>query len=121
MMRIMEPASDSHAPPAGEQRADGRRAPRRPLNLTIRSRLNSRAVFVSLIDISETGCKVRGSLGFAEVGDRVTMNVGGIHAPLGTIAWVIDHHAGVAFEGEMHPAIVDHLCAANGVQPGALN
>jgi hypothetical protein len=37
------------------------------------------------------------------------MKVAGINAPLGTIAWVDGHFAGVAFEGTMHPAVLDHL------------
>ncbi len=81
------------------------------MSLTVKSRVRSRLVFVDLIDISEGGCKIRAKAGFAEVGDRVTMKVDGINAPLGSIAWVDGPVAGVAFEGAMHPAVIDHLCA----------
>jgi hypothetical protein len=91
-----------------------RSSKRRPLSLMVKSRVQSRVVFVDLIDISEGGCKIRGSTGFAQVGDRVVMKVGGINAPLGTIAWVDGKIAGVAFEGEMHSAVLDHLCAISG-------
>ena len=91
-----------------------RSSKRRPLNLLVKSRVQSRVVFVDMIDISEGGCKIRGSNGFAHVGDRVVMKVGGVNAPLGTIAWVNGRYAGVAFEGEMHSAVLDHLCAAMG-------
>jgi len=67
-------------------------------------------VFVDLVDLSEGGCKIRAKPGFAEVGDRVTMKVNGINAPLGTVAWVEGGMAGVAFEGAMHPAVIDFLC-----------
>ena len=80
----------------------------------VKSRVQSRVIYVDLIDISEHGCKIKASRGFASIGDRVTMKVGDIHAPLGKIAWVEDRFAGVAFEGEMHPAVLDHLCANNG-------
>ncbi len=80
------------------------------MSLTVKSRVRSRVVFVDLIDISEGGCKIRAKAGFAEVGDRVTMKVNGINAPLGTIAWVEGGMAGVAFEGAMHPAVIDYLC-----------
>ncbi len=80
------------------------------MSLTVKSRVCSRVVYVDLIDISEGGCKIRAKAGFAEVGDRVTMKVGGINAPLGTIAWVDGCLAGVAFEGAMHPAVLDFLC-----------
>lgn len=87
-----------------------RAAERRPIHVTVKSRVRSRVVYVDLIDISEGGCKIRAKAGFAEVGDRVTMKVGGMNAPLGSIAWVEGRVAGVAFEGAMHPAIIDYLC-----------
>lgn len=96
-----------------------RAAERRPISLTVKSRVRSRVVFVDLIDISEGGCKIRAKAGFAQVGDRVTMKVDGINAPLGSIAWVDGPVAGVAFEGAMHPAIVDHLCAGRPVRDTA--
>lgn len=90
-----------------------RSSKRRPLSLMVKSRVQSRVVFVDLIDISEGGCKIRGSSGFAQIGDRVVMKVNGVNAPLGTIAWVDGKLAGVAFEGQMHSAVLDHLCSAN--------
>lgn len=80
------------------------------MHLTVKSRVRSRVIFVDLLDLSEGGCKIRAKPGFAEVGDRVTMNVAGINAPLGSIAWVDGGLAGVAFEGSMHPAVIDYLC-----------
>jgi len=80
------------------------------MHLTVKSRVRSRLVFVDLVDLSEGGCKIRAKPGFAEVGDRVTMKVNGINAPLGTVAWVEGGMAGVAFEGAMHPAVIDFLC-----------
>jgi hypothetical protein len=87
-----------------------RASDRRPMSLTVKSRVRSRVVFVDLIDISEGGCKIKAKPGFAEVGDRVTMKVNGINAPLGCVAWVEGAVAGVAFEGAMHPAVIDYLC-----------
>ncbi|KPP89365.1 PilZ domain-containing protein [Erythrobacter sp. HL-111] len=91
-----------------------RTSERRPLSLVVRGRVRSRPVFVDLIDISEGGCKIRGTQGFASIGDRVVMKVGGVNAPLGTIAWVEGRIAGVAFEGQMHSAVLDYLCQAQG-------
>jgi len=81
----------------------------------VKSRLNTRVVFAHVIDISETGCKVRAGSGFAEVGDRVTMKIGDIYAPLGKVVWVESYQAGISFDGEMHPAIIDYLCSQNSV------
>ncbi len=97
-----------------------RSSDRRPLGLTVKSRVRSRVVYVDLLDISEGGCKIRAKAGFAEVGDRVTMKVNGINAPLGVIAWVEGGLAGVAFEGAMHPAVLDFLCEGPGAVPDAL-
>ncbi|WP_252257673.1 PilZ domain-containing protein [Erythrobacter aurantius] len=94
-------------------RAD-RSSERRPLDLMVKGRVQSRVVFVDLVDISEGGCKIKGSRGFAKEGDRITMKVGDISAPLGTVAWVQDRFAGVRFDGEMHPAVLDHLVATAG-------
>ncbi|MDP5102638.1 MAG: PilZ domain-containing protein [Erythrobacter sp.] len=87
-----------------------RTSERRPMSLMVKSRVRSRVVFVDLLDLSEGGCKLRGKPGFAEIGDRVTMKVGGVNAPLGSVAWVEGPVAGVAFEGAMHPAVIDFLC-----------
>ena len=91
-----------------------RSSERRPLSLLIRGRVQSRPIYADLIDISEGGCKLRGSRGFAQVGDRVTMKVGPVNAPLGKVVWVDDRIVGIRFEGEMHAAVLDHLCATNG-------
>jgi hypothetical protein len=87
-----------------------RASQRRPLSLLVKSRVRSREVYVDLIDISEGGCKIRAKPGFAQLGDRVVMKVNGINAPFGSIVWIEGAFAGIAFEGEMHPAIVDYLC-----------
>lgn len=92
-----------------------RSSDRRPISLLIKSRVESRVVFVDMLDISEGGCKVKGTRGFAQVGDRIVMKVAGINAPLGTVAWIEDRIAGVAFEGEMHSAVLDHLCSQQAV------
>ncbi len=91
---------------------------RRPFSLMVKSRVKSRVVFVDVIDISEGGCKVKASRGFASVGDRVTMKLGGINTPLGTIAWIDDRYAGIAFEGQLHQAVLDHLCENNSAHLG---
>ncbi len=93
-----------------------RSSERRPLSMMVRGRVRSRPIYVDLIDISEGGCKIKARPGFAEIGDRVVMKVSGVNAPLGTIAWVRDDVAGVAFDGQMHAAVLDHLCEQNGVK-----
>ena len=86
-----------------------RTAQRRPLHLLVRGRVQSRAIYADLIDISEGGCKLKASTGFANPGDRVTLRVNGINTPLGKVVWSDGKLAGIAFESKMHIAILDHL------------
>lgn len=94
-----------------------RSSERRPMSVTVKSHVRSRRVVVELLDISEGGCKIRGSSGFAALGDRVTMKINGINTPLGTVAWVNDDIAGIAFEGQLHPAMLDFLCNSSAAEP----
>ncbi|WP_298333378.1 PilZ domain-containing protein [uncultured Erythrobacter sp.] len=94
------------------QEDPSRTSNRRPLHLMIKGRVQSRAIYADLIDISEGGCKLRASSGFASVGDRVTMRLNGINAPLGKVVWIEGKVAGVAFESRMHVAVLDYLCAS---------
>lgn len=95
---------DKSQPPRGSDR--------RPLHLMVKGRVQSRAIYADLIDISEGGCKLRAGSGFASVGDRVTIRLNGINSPLGRVVWVEGKVAGVAFENPMHIAILDHLCTS---------
>ena len=85
---------------------------RRPLQLMVKGRVQSRAIYADVLDISEGGCKLRATAGFANVGDRVTIRMNGINAPLGKVVWADGTLAGVAFESRMHIAMLDHLCAS---------
>lgn len=87
------------------------RPQRRPLHLMIKGRVQSRSIYAKLIDISEGGCKLSATQGFANLGDRVTIRINGINAPLGKVVWIDGKTAGVTFESRMHVAVLDHLCA----------
>jgi c-di-GMP-binding flagellar brake protein YcgR len=82
------------------------------LHLLVKGRVQSRTIYADLLDISEGGCKLKASAGFANVGDRVTIRLNGINAPLGKVVWIEGKVAGVAFESKMHVAVLDYLCAS---------
>lgn len=71
--------------------------------------MRSRPLYVEVVDVSEGGCKVKGRPGFAEVGEKVMLRIDGVHTPVGQFVWVDGNYAGIAFEGRMHPAVIDHL------------
>lgn len=83
---------------------------RRQLQILVDGRLRSREVRIDLFDLSETGCKIKGRYGFVNEGETLSLKINGFKTPLGTVMWVEDHFAGVAFDGKLHPSVLDHIC-----------
>lgn len=71
--------------------------------------MHARPIWVDLIDVSETGCKLRGGHGFARKDENVSLVIDGIKAPLGKVVWAESREAGIAFDGQIHPAVLDFL------------
>lgn len=86
-----------------------RSSDRKRLDLLVQGRMRSRTLYVEVVDVSEGGCKIKGRHGFAEEGEIVSLKIDGVRTPLGKIVWVDREFAGIAFDGKMHPAVVDHL------------
>ena len=82
---------------------------RKPLHLMVEGRVRTRRVRVTVMDVSEGGCLLKGSPGFANVGETISLKLGSLQAPMGCVAWVEGQMAGVAFAGKLHPAMLDHL------------
>lgn len=83
---------------------------RRQMNILVDGRVRSRQVRVDLFDLSQEGCKIKGRRGFVTEGETLMLKIEGFKTPLGTVMWVEDEFAGVAFEGRLHPAVLDHIC-----------
>ena len=106
----------------GMQQTDSSRASdRKRLDLLVKGRSRSRPIFVEVIDVSEGGCKVKGGHGFARVGESILLRIDGVHTPVGKFVWVDGRYAGIAFEGKMHPGIVEHLYQKRVSEKQALN
>ena len=86
-----------------------RAAERKPLEMLVKGRSRSRPIYVEIVDVSEGGCKVKGSARFANVGESILLRINGVHTPVGEFVWVDGSYAGVSFQGKMHPAIIDYL------------
>lgn len=65
---------------------------------------------VSVCDLTSYGCKIVGSLGYLQLGSRVTLRPEGFENFLGVVRWVYEDEIGVEFEKPLHPAVVNHLC-----------
>ena len=87
-----------------------RTSDRKPLDILVEGRVRSRPICVELLDVSAGGCKIKGKMGFTQEGDTIALKVEGIRAPLGKVVWADGNYAGIAFDGRMHEAVIDHLC-----------
>lgn len=85
---------------------------RKPLNISVIGRIRTRPMKVAVENVSEGGCRLRGKAGFARVGETVSLKIEGISTPMGRVVWVESTLAGVAFDGTLHPAVLDFLCNA---------
>jgi hypothetical protein len=83
---------------------------RRPLAVAASLRTGSgHAREAELSDLSEAGCKLRLDAAPLDPEQRVVIRPGQIEGLSGVVRWSDGASAGIAFDGQLHPAIVDHL------------
>jgi hypothetical protein len=70
---------------------------------------NGRAREAELTDLSEAGCQLRIASGSVSPDQRVLVRPGALEGVTGIVRWSEGEAAGVAFDGEVHPAVVDHM------------
>lgn len=62
-----------------------------------------------LTDLSEAGCRLRVDPGSIAPNQHVLVRPASLEGVTGVVRWSEGETAGVAFDGEVHPAIVDHI------------
>lgn len=73
--------------------------------------LKARQFTVAITEISANGCRLQGDLGFAIIGDQLTLNVGSIGPLDATVRWATVDAAGVEFRERLEQGVVAYFTA----------
>lgn len=86
-----------------------RRSERQPLFLAARFRHGGQTSLCNLIDLSESGCRLRITANFVDVGSTVFIKLERLEALTGTVRWKDDDWMGIEFHEAVYRPVVDHL------------
>ena len=86
---------------------------RRMLVLAARLRRAGQMAFCEVVNLSETGCKLKAVACFAAVGVSVTIKPEALEVLTGTVRWKEDGWLGVEFHNSMYGPVVDHHAKTN--------
>ena len=86
---------------------------RRRLIFGARLRRAGQMTLCEVVDLSETGCKLKAVANFVEVSDSVTIKPEALEVLTGTVRWKEDGWLGVEFHRPMYGPVVDHLAKTN--------
>lgn len=64
---------------------------------------------VTIVDLSEHGCRIYDRDGALREGNSVSLRIGPIGPVEGTIRWHQNPYAGIRFENPLYPAVLDHI------------
>lgn len=64
---------------------------------------------VTIVDLSERGCRILDRLGYLPPGLAVTIRIGPIGPIDATVRWQKQPYAGIRFDNPLHPAVLDHI------------
>ena len=95
-----------------------RREDRYPLALDANCRTLHTRKNVSLWDLSSHGCRVALAGMELRVDQRIVLKTEGLEGLCGVVRWCNDEFAGVQFDHQLHPSVVDHLCRMNPAESG---
>ena len=86
---------------------------RQALFLAARFRRGGQTSVCDVIDLSESGCRLRIRANFVDVGDTVFIKPEGMETLAGTVRWKNDGWMGVEFLEAVYRPVVDHLVRAS--------
>ena len=90
-----------------------RESKRRRLVFSARLRSAGQMTLCEVVDLSETGCKLKAVANFVAVGDSVTIKPEALETLTGTVRWKDGGWLGVEFHYPMYGPVVDHLARTN--------
>lgn len=86
---------------------------RQRLAVAARLRRAGQMALCEVVNLSETGCKLKVTANFVAVGDSVSIKPEGLEAIAGTVRWKDDGWLGVEFHNSIYLPVVDHLVRTN--------
>lgn len=90
-----------------------RGAERQALFLAAQFRRGGQTSRCDVIDLSESGCRLRITANFVDVGDTVFIKLEGLEALAGTVRWKNDDWMGIEFHGAVYRPVVDHIVTSS--------
>ncbi|MFB0611227.1 PilZ domain-containing protein [Aurantiacibacter poecillastricola] len=66
---------------------------------------------VTIVDLSERGCRIYDRMGYLVSDMAVTLRIGPIGPVEATVRWQQRPHAGLHFTNPLYPAVLDHIRA----------
>lgn len=64
---------------------------------------------VTIVDLSERGCRILDQMGFLSPNLGVTIKIGPVGPIDATVRWQDKPFAGILFDNPLYPAVLDHI------------
>ena len=66
---------------------------------------------VTIVDLSERGCRIFDRMGYLSPNLAVTIKIGPVGPIDATVRWQDQPYAGIRFDNPLYPAVLDHIRA----------
>lgn len=88
-----------------------RGAERHDISIVGKLRTGSGKRDVTIVDLSERGCRIFDRMGYLEPHLAVTIKIGPVGPIDATVRWHDQPYAGIRFDNPLYPAVLDHIRA----------